>query len=175
MMEPSHPSQYQRSSGAFQQGVRGNYIRTALTTGEGLICEAKVNFLKFVPLLLIAIVCTFTVALAIIGIPLLIYVIFACRSIELAVTNKRLIAKFGIVRRSTIEMNLNRVESVQVHQSVLGRLFNYGSLVVSGAGTPQVPIPGINDPMTFRRIVLEAQEAISTGPSLPGIALRRPA
>jgi len=79
---------------------------------------------------------------------------------ELAITNKRVIAKFGLISRSTIEINLQRIESVQVNQSVIGRIFNYGSVVVSGAGNPQAPIPGISSPLTFRRVFVEAQEEV---------------
>ncbi|MCF6783703.1 PH domain-containing protein [Stutzerimonas stutzeri] len=77
---------------------------------------------------------------------------------ELAITNKRVIAKFGLISRSTIEINLHRIESVQVIQSVIGRILNYGTIVVSGAGNPQAPIPGIASPLEFRRMFVEAQE-----------------
>jgi membrane protein YdbS with pleckstrin-like domain len=97
------------------------------------------------------------------GILLIPLIIAMYRNIELALTNKRVIAKWGVLHRYMIEMNLNRVESVQIHQGLLGRMFNYGSLVVSGDGNPQDPIPGIKDPMTFRRILLETQEAIAGG------------
>jgi uncharacterized membrane protein YdbT with pleckstrin-like domain len=81
------------------------------------------------------------------------------RSTELAVTSRRVVAKFGFIRRRTIEMNLAKVETVQVEQSVAGRLFDFGSLIISGAGIPQEPIPGISQPMEFRRRLLEAQDA----------------
>jgi hypothetical protein len=55
-------------------------------------------------------------------------------------------------------LNLSKVESIQVHQGLFGRILNYGSLVVSGAGNPQAPIPNIADPMSFRRLATEAQE-----------------
>ena len=51
-----------------------------------------------------------------------------------------------------------KVESVQVNQGMLGRIFNYGTLVISGAGAPQAPIPGISDPMAFRRAFMEFQD-----------------
>lgn len=73
------------------------------------------------------------------------------RVTELAITNKRIIAKFGLISRQTIEINLHKVESVQVHQGVFGRLLNYGSIVISGAGNPQAPIPYIENPLEFRR------------------------
>src|SRR4026209_2314172 len=49
---------------------------------------------------------------------------------ELAITNKRVIAKTGLMQRRTIEMFLEKIESIQVDQIVLGRLFNVGSVVI---------------------------------------------
>ena len=78
---------------------------------------------------------------------------------ELAITNKKIIAKFGFIKRDTIELLLPRAESVQVNQSILGRMFNYGSVIVSGAGNPQAPVPGIDSPIEFRKRFMEIQEA----------------
>ena len=80
------------------------------------------------------------------------------KTTELAITNKRVIAKFGFISRRTVEININKVESIQVDQTLLGRIFNYGTLVISGAGNPQAPIPGISQPIQFRKAFLEAQE-----------------
>ena len=94
------------------------------------------------------------------GIGLIFFVLAALRyyTTELAVTNKRIIAKFGFIRRSTVELNLDKVESLQVEQGIIGRIFNYGSIVISGAGNPQAPIPGISKPIEFRSKVFEVQE-----------------
>ena len=81
------------------------------------------------------------------------------KTTELAITNKRVIAKFGFISRQTVELNIHKVESIQVDQTVLGRIFNYGTLVISGAGNPQAPIPGISNPMQFRKAFVEAQES----------------
>ena len=80
------------------------------------------------------------------------------KTTELAITNKRVIAKFGFISRRTIEININKVESIQVDQTLLGRMFDYGTLLISGAGNPQAPIPGISQPIKFRKAFLEAQE-----------------
>ena len=85
------------------------------------------------------------------------------KTTELAITSKRVIAKFGFVSRRTVEININKVESIQVDQGILGRIFNYGTLIVSGAGDPQAPIPGISEPMAFRRAFIEAQEKTPSG------------
>jgi uncharacterized membrane protein YdbT with pleckstrin-like domain len=78
---------------------------------------------------------------------------------ELAITNKRVIAKFGLISRATIEINLQKVESIQGNQGILGRIFNFGSIVVSGAGNPQAPIPGISNPLQFRRAFIDTLES----------------
>ncbi|WP_207479602.1 PH domain-containing protein [Arenibaculum pallidiluteum] len=77
---------------------------------------------------------------------------------ELALTNQRVIAKFGFIRRSTIEQRLEKVDSIQVRQGVIGRLFGAGSVLVSGSGVSATPIPGIDDPLLFRNRVNEAIE-----------------
>ena len=81
------------------------------------------------------------------------------KTTELAITNKRVIAKFGFVSRRTVEININKVESIQIDQGLLGRIFDFGTLVISGAGEPQAPIPGISEPIRFRKAFVEAQEA----------------
>jgi uncharacterized membrane protein YdbT with pleckstrin-like domain len=80
------------------------------------------------------------------------------KSVELAVTTKRIIVKHGFVRRQTVEINLNKVESIQVEQGLLGRLFNFGTLIVSGTGTSHAPLTGIAEPMGFRKAFIEAQD-----------------
>ncbi len=85
------------------------------------------------------------------------------RTTELAITNKRVIVKTGFIRRSTIEININNVESLQVDQEVLGRMFNFGTLIISGAGTPQAPVAGISRPMEFRKAFMEAQDQSKSG------------
>jgi uncharacterized membrane protein YdbT with pleckstrin-like domain len=80
------------------------------------------------------------------------------KSVELAVTTKRVIVKHGFIRRQTVEMNLSKVESIQVEQGVLGRLFNFGTLIVSGTGSSHAPLTGIAEPMGFRKAFIEAQD-----------------
>ncbi|MGE5201552.1 MAG: PH domain-containing protein [Acidobacteriota bacterium] len=72
---------------------------------------------------------------------------------ELAVTNRRIILKRGWIRRRTVEMNMDKVESVDVEQSVLGRIFNCGNVVVRGTGAGLEPIRAVEDPLTFRSFV----------------------
>lgn len=71
-------------------------------------------------------------------------------STELAVTTKRVIYKSGLLQRHTMEMNLSKVESVLVGQSVCGRIFGYGQVELKGTGASAAPMPMIADPLRFR-------------------------
>lgn len=69
---------------------------------------------------------------------------------ELAITSKRAIAKVGFIRRETWEINASKIESVEVDQSILGRLLGYGTVVVKGTGGGTTPMKLIADPIAFR-------------------------
>lgn len=69
---------------------------------------------------------------------------------ELAITSRRVIYKSGLLRRHTLEMNLSKVESVGVTQSVLGRIFGYGKVELKGTGETLTPLMLIADPLQFR-------------------------
>jgi uncharacterized membrane protein YdbT with pleckstrin-like domain len=72
-------------------------------------------------------------------------------STELAVTNRRLIVKLDLVGRRTMELGHDKVEGVSVQQGVLGRVFGFGTLVVSGAGGGRASIRRVRRPHDFRR------------------------
>src|SRR5258707_1172163 len=72
---------------------------------------------------------------------------------EMAVTNKRVIVKSGIIDRRTIELLLPRIESIAIEEPALGRLLGYGTVIVRGTGgTPEV-FPQIARPLEFREQV----------------------
>jgi uncharacterized membrane protein YdbT with pleckstrin-like domain len=70
---------------------------------------------------------------------------------EFAITNKRIIVKQGFVSRRTMELNLNKVESVSVDQSILGRILNYGSITVLGTGGTREQFANLAAPLEFRK------------------------
>ncbi len=76
---------------------------------------------------------------------------------ELVVTSKRVVAKRGLIGRQTTEMLHKKVESIAVHQSVLGRLLGYGTLVIHGTGGGAEAIPNIARPLEFRNAAMAAQ------------------
>lgn len=132
-----------------------SYIEGALIKDEKVAYTGNISLWSLAPLIILGLL-----LLPLVGLGLIFWLMAFIRykTTELAVTNKRVIAKFGFISRKTIELNINKVESIQVDQGILGRIFNYGSLVISGAGNPQAPIPGISDPMNFRRVFMETQD-----------------
>jgi uncharacterized membrane protein YdbT with pleckstrin-like domain len=69
---------------------------------------------------------------------------------ETDVTNLRVVHKTGFIRRRTFEMSLDKVESVDVDQSILGRILNYGNVTVRGVGEGMETIKTIASPLDFR-------------------------
>jgi uncharacterized membrane protein YdbT with pleckstrin-like domain len=69
---------------------------------------------------------------------------------ETDVTNLRVVHKTGFIKRRTFEMSLDKVESVDVNQSILGRILNYGSVTVRGVGEGAETIDTIASPLDFR-------------------------
>ena len=79
---------------------------------------------------------------------------------EFGITNKRVIVKVGFIRRNSLEVLLNKVEGIQVNQSILGRILGFGSITVSGTGGTKDPFHKIDAPLEFRKKVQEQIEKI---------------
>lgn len=88
----------------------------------------------------------FFINAALTGIQALVYML----TTEFAVTNRRIIAKRGFIRRHTVEMLLTKVETVSVHQNVLGRLLNFGTVTVTGTGGTRESFRAIVAPLRVR-------------------------
>ncbi len=73
---------------------------------------------------------------------------------EIVVTDRRILFKEGFLRRRTMEMNMSKVETVDVVQSILGRIFNYGTILIRGTGSSYEPLSLIGDPLTLRNAIL---------------------
>lgn len=141
----------------------GSYVESNLIKGETVQYEGKVCLWSLLPSIIF-----WLLLLPFFGIGLILWISAAITyyTTELSITNRRVIAKFGFIRRNTVEMNIQKVESIQVDQSILGRIFNFGSVVVAGAGDPKAPIPGISNPLTFRNRFFEIQESGKITPNV---------
>lgn len=93
---------------------------------------------------------------------ILIQAVIRRRSTEVAVSNKRVLIKTGIVARKSIEVLLAKVESIGVEESAAGRMLGYGSVVVRGTGGTFETFHNISHPDEFRR---QVQAQIGASPS----------
>ncbi|MEA3643162.1 MAG: PH domain-containing protein [Lamprobacter sp.] len=124
-----------------------SYVENNLMRGEQVIYTASLHWFIFVPgavIFLIGIMLfggdvesggplwgSMAILIAIFS---LINAIIKKLTTELAVTSKRVIAKIGFIKRNTTELNHSKVESFNVDQSIFGRLFGYGTIIINGTG-----------------------------------------
>jgi len=90
-------------------------------------------------------------AVVLVGVLLLVPPFIAYQTTELGVTNKRLITKVGFIRRRTLELLLRQVEAISVDQSLTGRMFNYGSITLTGTGGVREIFHRVREPLELRR------------------------
>lgn len=134
-----------------------SYIDSNLIGKEEVLYRGEVTLLALIPWVIWGlIIAAFTLGFGLLLIP---FGYLVLRSNEAGITNKRLIAKAGLIKRDTVEIPIKKVSSLQIKQGIAGRLFGYGSLVISDTGSAHAPIRFIKDPMRFRQRFFEAQEA----------------
>ena len=78
---------------------------------------------------------------------------FARWATEVLVTDRRVIYARGFIQRHTVEINMDKIESVDVDQSIMGRAFNYGDVTIRGTGQTFEPLRQIDRPIEFRNEV----------------------
>ena len=137
-----------------------SYIDDSLIEGERVIHKARVSWWSQFGLIVLGLV----TLVVVIGLFFLLAAWINVRSTEIAITTRRVIAKFGFIRRSTVEINLDKVEALRVEQGMMGRFLNFGTIFISGAGTSVAPIRNVADPLVFRRKFMEATNRPLTHP-----------
>jgi uncharacterized membrane protein YdbT with pleckstrin-like domain len=155
---------YRRAKGAHLM----SYVRHVLQNGEKILYEAKIHWINSVPgwLVLLAALLVYVFAesvqkgqtilhyiaglVALLGLAMLFFTWFTRWTTEIAVTDRRIIFKEGFIRRKTVEMHMDKIESVDVGQSILGRVLDYGDVIVKGTGTGFEPLKSIEAPLDLR-------------------------
>lgn len=79
------------------------------------------------------------------------------RTIEIAITDQRLIYQHGWIARKTEEVDLRRIAEINLEQGPMGRIFGFGKVLCRGVGSGGVKLPPIDNPTDFRRALQEAQ------------------
>jgi len=115
----------------------GTYVNKNLINGEVVMYETTYHWIIFISLRAL-----FTLLIA----PLI-----DRKTDEFVITNKRVIIKIGLISRKTLELNLSKIESVNVVQSIFGRILGYGSIVLVGTGGTKEVFFNIRNPLMFRK------------------------
>ena len=100
------------------------------------------------------------VALLICGVAAILLGMVRRNATEMAVTNRRVVIKTGLASRKTIEMLLNKVESIEVSETAFGRMLGYGTIVVIGTGGTPEPFHKVAHPLEFRSQVQQQIEKL---------------
>jgi uncharacterized membrane protein YdbT with pleckstrin-like domain len=141
-----------------------SYVSNSLLPGEHVTHETRLHKMMFA-LPILATLSSLALAfasppaagvLAGVGLAWALGVWVRYTSSEFAVTDKRVIIKVGLMHRRTLEMLLIKVEAISVDQSIAGRIFGYGTIVVVGTGGTREAFENIADPLEFRRAVQAA-------------------
>ena len=148
-----------------------SYVKSQLVKDEKIICVGKIHWqifllpiiltLLFLPAIIEGLQNTNTKGAAplLITILLMIWIIklIQKKTTELALTNRRVIAKFGFIRRQTYEINLSKIEGINFKQTIFNRLLGCGSIIVKGVGGDSSPIRFIANYQQFKK---ECQELV---------------
>ncbi len=119
----------------------GTYVDNNLSRGEKVVYEARYHW---------KIWCQLSSILTLFIRPLVM-----TKTDEFVITNKRIIMKTGLISRNIFEMTAQHVESVNVDQSILGRIFGYGTVIIVGSGGTKESFPDIAKPLSFRRAFMD--------------------
>jgi uncharacterized membrane protein YdbT with pleckstrin-like domain len=151
------------------------YVTRVLQPGETVVYTTRLHWLIFLPAIVLLVVClALLIGSGFVGGDLptalrLLAALFGLLAIsswaraairrattELAVTDRRVIFKSGLFSRHTLEMNRSKVESVDVDQTLMGRLLGFGTIILRGSGGSLEPIRQIADPLSFRSQITAA-------------------
>jgi uncharacterized membrane protein YdbT with pleckstrin-like domain len=127
------------------------YAEQTLISGEQIVHKAKRHWMLIVLATL--------GGLAICGVGVIVLLplgLIDFLTSEFVITNKRVIIKAGLIRKTTLELLLNKVESFSVGQGIIGRIFGFGTVRVNGTGSSFAQFGYIAHPLEFRK-QLQAQ------------------
>jgi uncharacterized membrane protein YdbT with pleckstrin-like domain len=146
-----------------------SYIDSNLMNGEQVVYRTQLHWIVFAwPIIWLVLAIVLFIsggAAGIGGLCLLLAIVTGVvsyinyKTSEFGVTSKRVLVKVGLIRRTSLEVLLSKVEGIQVDQGILGRILGFGTVRVSGTGGTKDPFHKITAPLELRRRV---QEQVAT-------------
>ena len=124
-----------------------SYIEDTISDDENIVYVVKFHWIySFLALLYLIFLGIF-----LIGIFIFFKMMIYKWTTKRALTNTRYIQKTGWIARNTEEIGINKIEEVDLKQSVLGRILDYGSISISGTGSGNILLKKIDSPLTFQK------------------------
>jgi len=127
-----------------------SYINKSLSNNEEVQEIFKLHWFTMVPVVIFVLLAIPTAGLTLI---IAIYLWLKLKTTEQGVTSKRVVYKTGIISRTTDEMRNNAIETVEINQSVLGRIFGFGNVIVTGRGISDVIFKSIDNPLEVKKSI----------------------
>jgi len=127
-----------------------SYIASTLANEEEILGQLKITKLQYLM--------PFVLCFILIGIPLVLWVFITRRTTEMAYTNKRVIIKTGIISRDTDEIRSDRIESIDIKQSILGRIFGFGTIYVTGTGGKIIALENVTNVIEMRKALVSLSD-----------------
>ena len=154
---------------------RYQYTASTLTPGEDIEIVGRLHYFALIIPSFLTILSFISIVIAvsltgseaesmpimnmIIWLPVVALTIFTIASwlkrnmIEMVCTNKRVVKRTGIINVTTEELHRERIESVEIRQSIFGRIFNYGDILFSGTGTSKIVFTFVNQPRLMKQMI----------------------
>ena len=141
-----------------------SYVKHVLQPGETIRYQGSVHWILYLPAIILGVVGVASSAFGppgwvVAAICFLATLILALRAwfirwmTEIVVTDRRVIYARGFIQRHTVEVHMDKIESVDVDQTMLGRIFDYGNVTIRGTGTTLEPLRDVDRPIAFRNEV----------------------
>ena len=131
-----------------------SYVDSTLLQGETVMYRARISLWSIAHLIFFGLL----LLVVVVGLVFLVWAWIRYTTTEFAVTDRRIIAKTGLISRSTVELFLDKVEALHVDQSVPGRLLDFGTITIRGTGTTLEPIRDISAPLELRKQFMQAAD-----------------
>ncbi len=139
------------------------YVDEHLMSGETIIYQTKLSWTEYLKGFIILVLGLnlfdggglFGSLLIFISILMIGLTYLRINTSEFAVTDKRVLIKVGILKTQSLETMLDKVEGIHVHQGIIGKIANSGSIIVKGIGGTNNPFSNIDKPFEFRNAVNE--------------------
>lgn len=159
-----------------KQASRDFSFKERMVSGEKLIAQARINdgiYWKAIAVFVLAVFVALSLAvelgavLAAAAVCLGIYAVFMKEILLLAITNKRVFARYGLMQVDVVDIHFDKIESVELERMLPGYLLGYASVVIVGTGGRMIVIPYVSNGPQLRRAYNELTLGGREGGALP--------